>query len=250
MVRFLKRSLFAYGILFACACFAQPVAAPFLVLTDPSGNQDTLRAGETGVQPYQAPLSVEFCSNISNPDGVSVFPEWKVMRSYSDKSGSGSSETYLVRKNPDTEFEFTDYGSFTVSFSYTYSGSGQIDTEPGADVENMVFTIDNSSLHVPNAFSPNGDGYNDIFLIKAKSIVSIQVAIFDRYGRQIKSGTEQDMPYKEDSDGGYFECWDGTIGGRTAPDGVYYINVKAIGAGGYRYNRKSDINLLTGVAVQ
>ena len=250
MVRFPKRSLFVSVILFAYACVAQPVAEPFLVLTDPSGNQDTLRAGETGVQPYQAPLQVSFYSNLSNQDGVSVFPEWRVIRSFSDKSGAGNSETYLVRKNPDTVFDFTDYGSFTVSYSYTYSGPGQTDTEPGADVENIVFSIDNSSLHVPNAFSPNGDGYNDIFLIKAKSIVSIQVAIFDRYGRQVKSGTEQDMPYKEDSDGGYYECWDGTIGGRTAPDGVYYINVKAVGAGGYRYNRKSDINLLTGVAVK
>jgi gliding motility-associated-like protein len=44
---------------------------------------------------------------------------------------------------------------------------------------------DDYSLYVPNAFSPNGDGVNDIFYAKGEGIKDFRMFIFDRWGNQV-----------------------------------------------------------------
>jgi gliding motility-associated-like protein len=60
----------------------------------------------------------------------------------------------------------------------------------------------------PPAFSPNGDGQNDIWNVRAESNLECILSIFDGRGRRIfeKSG----------------ENWDGTYQGKAVPDGTYY----------------------------
>ena len=51
-----------------------------------------------------------------------------------------------------------------------------------------------------------------------------------------------------DNDGGYlFEIWDGRFNGDVVNDGVYFINVQAVGAGGEQYDKRTDINVLKGL---
>ena len=53
-----------------------------------------------------------------------------------------------------------------------------------------------------------------------------------------------------DNDGGFlFEIWDGTFHGDVVNDGVYFINVEAVGAGGRKFDKKADINVLKGLGV-
>lgn len=230
-------------------CLSQPVAKPYLVLCSQNGETDTLYAGDQAPLPFQAPLTVHFYAGFQNQETASMRSEWRVVRSWQEEDGDSGTEEYLVRKTGQTDYVFNDYGSFSVNFSYSYSYPGDPDYTEGDNPDAFVFSIDNSTLTMPNAFSPNGDGINDIFIIKAKSIVSISVSIFDRYGRVIRTADQNSMPFRDDANGGYYECWDGTSGGRQVQDGVYYINVRATGAGGYRYNLKRDINILTGTSV-
>ena len=74
-----------------------------------------------------------------------------------------------------------------------------------------------------------------------------QTTIFNRWGQLIVSGDEKSLQYEGDVDGGYYICWDGTHKGETVGNGTYYIRIDAIGAGGKRYTRRSDINVLLGV---
>ena len=110
-----------------------------------------------------------------------------------------------------------------------------------------------SQLTFPNAFSPNGDGINDVYKIYVRSIVSMNVAIFNRWGQTIKtmSGKMDELlpsDAEAEADGGYMlELWDGTYRGDVVNDGVYYINVQAIGAGGKKYDKRADINVLKGL---
>ena len=70
---------------------------------------------------------------------------------------------------------------------------------------------------IPNAFSPNGDGINDVWNIKyLESYPDCTVEIFNRYGAPIFSSK------------GYSKPWDGTMNGSPVPVGVYYyiINPK------------------------
>ena len=40
-------------------------------------------------------------------------------------------------------------------------------------------------IYVPNAFSPNDDGTNDIFYAKGEGIKEFKMYIFDRWGNQV-----------------------------------------------------------------
>jgi len=64
---------------------------------------------------------------------------------------------------------------------------------------------------IPNTFTPNGDGINDMWIIKElANYPGAQVTIFNRYGTQLY--------YSK----GYAIPWDGTYNGKPLPVGTYY----------------------------
>jgi gliding motility-associated-like protein len=68
-----------------------------------------------------------------------------------------------------------------------------------------------SKISVPNAFSPNGDGINDTWVITNLSIYpGATVDVFNRYG--------QPVFHSENSN----KAWDGTYNGKPLPVGTYY----------------------------
>ncbi|GAB4026487.1 hypothetical protein GCM10028809_09950 [Spirosoma gilvum] len=80
-----------------------------------------------------------------------------------------------------------------------------------------------SSIFIPEGFSPNGDGINDLFVIQhVPTDVTLQVEIYNRWGHLVY----QNLNYKND--------WDGTSnqGAKTAgaqqglPDGTYYYQIR------------------------
>jgi gliding motility-associated-like protein len=65
---------------------------------------------------------------------------------------------------------------------------------------------------VPNAFSPNGDGVNDIWNIKyLESYANATVTVFNRYGSIIYYSAK-----------GYSQPWSGQLNGSDLPMGTYY----------------------------
>ena len=67
---------------------------------------------------------------------------------------------------------------------------------------------------IPSAFSPNGDGINDVWNIRyLDSYPGATVQVFDRYGRAVFSSV------------GYNTPWNGTLNGNGLPAGVYYYIV-------------------------
>ncbi len=64
---------------------------------------------------------------------------------------------------------------------------------------------------IPNAFSPNGDGINDTWNIKAlNSYNDYELSVFNRYGRIVFTTKNYSKP------------WDGSFNGRALPVGTYY----------------------------
>lgn len=100
----------------------------------------------------------------------------------------------------------------------------------------MTVSISESKLEMPNAFSPNGDGINDIYKAKDgyQSLIEFHAYIFNRWGQKLYEWT--------DPAGG----WDGKYKGNDVKDGVYFVLVKAKGADGRKFNIKKDVNLLRG----
>ncbi len=92
-----------------------------------------------------------------------------------------------------------------------------------------------NEVKVPNAFSPNGDGLNDVFapvlrIDHGYSIVSFK--IYSRYGELVHSTSNMS--------GG----WDGTYKGRLQDAGVYYYLIKIKFLDGTEKSFKGDVTLL------
>jgi gliding motility-associated-like protein len=71
------------------------------------------------------------------------------------------------------------------------------------------------ALRMPNAFTPNGNGANNVFRIPPGITLQLQeLAVFDRYGMKIFSTSNGS------------QGWDGTVKGHLAQPGVYVWTVK------------------------
>ena len=166
----------------------------------------------------EAPLHVRFLSNASSLDPEAQL-EWHITN-----KATGSN---ITRYDENIELDFTEAGEHTIKLQVR-----QDDMIVDEDV--IRVTISESHLEMPNAFSPNGDGINDIYKAKSnhKSIVEFHAYIFNRYGQKLYDWT--------DINGG----WDGTSHGSPVKDGVYFVYVKARGADNVEYNIRRDVNLL------
>lgn len=246
------------ALMAAAPCFTVLAGIPQVqvkvVLVSASGDSTVIAPGETSPASLNAPLDATFVSELITDDGKDyvLFPQWTVTRMVMDGETPRTVD-YLKRQDRVTQFEFIDEGTFTVTYKWSYREKDATETIPGADVSPITFTIDGSEIRLYNAFSPNGDGINDVYKIYVRSIVSMNVAIFNRWGQTIKtmSGKMDELlpsDAEAEADGGYMlELWDGTYRGDVVNDGVYYINVQAIGAGGKKYDKRADINVLKGL---
>ncbi len=75
-------------------------------------------------------------------------------------------------------------------------------------------------LKIPNAFSPNGDGVNDLFRAISKNVERSELQIFDRWGKNLYSSNNLNW------------AWDGTFKGESVPLGVYVYYIRTYYADG------------------
>lgn len=66
-----------------------------------------------------------------------------------------------------------------------------------------------SAIFIPNTFTPNGDGINDIFIPVGKNIATMHLYVFDRWGNQLFESDNPNMG------------WDGTYGGSVVKNDIY-----------------------------
>lgn len=180
----------------------------------------------------QAPLAGSFKANASNTEGYTATYEWRFTQ-------EGATEPYLIRYEEDTEYTFRKAGSHSIVLYATFTKGNdviQYGQEYWSEVSPLRVTISESKLEMPNAFSPNGDGINDVYKAKDgyQSLTEFHAYIFNRWGQKLFEWTNP-------ADG-----WDGKYKGKDVAQGVYYVLVKAKGADGKTYNIKRDVNLLRG----
>ena len=179
-----------------------------------------------------APLIGRFRANPENVGTYLATYEWRFTH-------EGEDTPYLIRYEQDTEYTFTEAGSHSIelwAFFVQNSDTIAYAQEYWADMGSFNVTISESKLEMPNAFSPNNDGINDVYKAKEgyQSLIEFKATIYNRWGQKI---FEWDDPA---------EGWDGTFHGKDVKQGVYYVLVKAKGADGRKYNIRRDVNLLRG----
>lgn len=122
----------------------------------------------------------------------------------------GDGSTYSI---PNPVHTYGDTGSYQVQLEVT-DDKGCIDI-----YENEVQVKGEYILSIPNAFSPDGDGINEIFRARGYGVVSIEYSIYNRWGELLY----QKQVSNVNSDG-----WDGTYKGVKVPMGAYLYQMKVV----------------------
>lgn len=95
-----------------------------------------------------------------------------------------------------------------------------------------IIVLNASTLEIPNVFTPNGDGVNDVFHTRNVNITSYNLNIFNRWGESVFKTTD------------VAKGWDGTINGKDVPDGTYLFLLEAKGADDVIYNKTGHVTLV------
>jgi gliding motility-associated-like protein len=94
-----------------------------------------------------------------------------------------------------------------------------------------------SCINVRNAFTPNGDGVNDVWLVYDRNFClapknGATVNVFNRYGSKVFESKN------------YANTWDGTYKGKPVPDGTYYAVIEFVLFNGQKQIVRTDITVL------
>ena len=90
----------------------------------------------------------------------------------------------------------------------------------------------NPVIFVPNAFSPDGDGYNDVLMVNGNHITEMTMAIYNRWGEKVFETNDQSIG------------WDGFYKGALLPADVYGYYMQCTCDGGGTLSLKGNITLL------
>jgi len=103
------------------------------------------------------------------------------------------------------------------------------------NVDTIVITVEPYTiLLMPTAFSPNGDGLNDVFHIARSLNIShlVELAVYNRWGEKVYSSTN------------ITDSWDGTYRGQALDMGTYTWMLKAVTYDGETITRSGNVTLI------
>ncbi len=222
-------------------------------ITDSAGRFISNAAGATGLSGGTYNLQVFDIWGCSSPvypvviDRVSanlptpVYPQFYVLRGSDTAislampySNGGKYQLLDANKNLLTEnnngrFNFLNMQNDFNGFVRLSRGSC---VTPDAVVK--IIIADTLELKIPNAFSPNGDGINDVFTIRYKGVpLQMQVDIYDRYGNLVYKSTDFNKPWNGNSNSN-----------KPMPVGTYYWIVKGKDILGISIVQQGSVTLL------
>ncbi len=136
--------------------------------------------------------------------------------------------SYNIFYSPEPGGEFTLVGTVNADEHHFEHKPGEkiagcytvtsIDQNNNQSKPSNVVCVDNCPVYeLPNAFTPNGDGQNDLFKpLKSRFIETIDLKIFNRWGQIIFTTSDPEIN------------WNGTNqSGKIVSDGVYYYTCRA-----------------------
>ncbi len=87
-------------------------------------------------------------------------------------------------------------------------------------------------VYIPNAFTPNGDGVNDVWYVYGTGIKDIKAMIFNRWGEKVFESDDQSLG------------WDGTFKGELQPPGVYVYIVDMVYLNAEKRSKQGSVTLI------
>ena len=96
----------------------------------------------------------------------------------------------------------------------------------------IIDIIVDRDIFVPNAFSPNGDGNNDTWMLLSRNIRDISTAVYNRWGEKVWESTDPQIG------------WDGYYKGKPLDPGVYMYYIEAKYVDDLEINLKGNVTIL------
>lgn len=122
-------------------------------------------------------------------------------------------------------FDFNSPGSYKLM---VIAGSAGCTDTTYTDVE----VYDYFKVHIPNTFTPNGDGSNDVFYFDGVGIMASNAQIYNRWGGMI-------YQWDESTKG-----WDGFVDGKPAKQDVYLYKITVFDRQGTPHEFTGQVNLI------
>lgn len=128
---------------------------------------------------------------------------------------------HLSTDNPNTLWS---NGSIGKDLAITHPGTyWYIIKEPCFTyTDTIIISAEELIIYIPNAFTPNNDGLNDVFEVGVYGVSHFSAAVYNRWGQQV---------YQQSGGPGMFR-WDGNIQGKPAVMGVYVLQINTVGRHG------------------
>lgn len=146
---------------------------------------------------YQVVQLDTFCLEGSNYNRITLVPNG--FSSISWNGGDGSQPIYWIYQNQMISVEVID--------SNNCKKLTEFQPLDGC----------NTTFFIPNSFTPNGDGLNDVFSVSGSRIESVHLRIYNRWGQQVFESKEVERG------------WDGSLQGNPCPQDIYYYLVEYSG---------------------
>jgi gliding motility-associated-like protein len=138
----------------------------------------------------------------------------------------GDGDTLRTTSMAPVSHLFNATGDYTVCL-IAFNANGCSDTSC-----QLVSAIVSPLVDVPNAFSPNNDGVNDIVTVKGYGISSMTWNIYNRWGQLVFRSTS------------LFNGWDGRFKGQLQAQDVYAYILNVTFTDNTHFTKKGDITLL------
>jgi gliding motility-associated-like protein len=173
-------------------------------------------ADTTGYAPLDLRISNKSTSSLGN---IGITSVWSF--------GNGTYSS-TAASDPPLSTRYAQPGTYTITL-YVLKG------ECADTIQKVIRVESHSEIEIPNVFTPNGDGANDLFFVKAKNLTEISIIIYDRWGH---------MVYDLNSTTGNIS-WDGlNQTGQKVAEGIYYYVLTAKGSDGEEFKHHGNITLI------
>lgn len=225
--------------------------SPATFLDNPTSPNPTVHPDRDTVITYTVTIGDRFgCNNVTATSTVHAFPMPQVNAGPDLFLSAGASDTLRAVTSPDvTSWQWVPSAGLscaTCPNPVVLANHDQIyrllarNAGGCATFDDMKLNVlcGTGNFFIPNTFSPNGDGMNDIFYPRGTGIVGIRsFRVFNRWGEVVFERTN--IKANSPIDG-----WDGMLRGKKAPADVYVYTCEIICSNNQTIPVKGDVTLL------
>jgi gliding motility-associated-like protein len=166
---------------------------------------------------FDCPTDISLTNNSSIASGTIVSWNWD----FGDASTSNA-------QNP--SYTYADTGVYIVALTLTSdSGCTALRTDT---LVCIPCEEESDPPAVPSAFTPNGDGINDVLYVKGGPFTELEFRIYNEWGNLIFSSGSQNIG------------WDGTYKSKLQPQGRYVWTIACTTIDGSHYSTAGDITII------